>query len=638
MAVLQTWICCVLESMVSGGVSRPSIREGLLFTYSSNTHLHVALADLCVGFYHTSNMTVPNLSQFETFAALVAHFQDTNNSGNLCFAHPTNPHQSHTPLSYATTADIAQWTRRAAAKYVAYGVTPRKEGEGPKVVGLWARGGREWAASFFAIVRMGHTVVIISPRLVDQYVLDLLERSGAEFVVSPSPPPTTSPTANRNAKPNGLAAPGGGGILTTTPHNNPDKSNCTIKHIPIITPSELSSLHGSLPSDGDLFSNPATISPTDTAYQTHSSGSTSTPKLLASSQLKAVRTLQISLEHYPPSRSRWFASAFYMTVGLRGLIQTLYAEAPVFFEGDELPLTIHSAAEFAKTASEGVEGGGGGLGDMYLTPHTLNLLASSPVGIEELRRAEKVCVFGAVVNDAIGDRLVHQYGVNLAVQYGMSETMMLMWSTGREVDDREDWNWCEMIESKKPYLRMEAIEGQEGGTLYAELVCLPGCPDIMEGVRDKDGYFRTGDVWVRHPEGKERWKIVGRRDDQVKVYREGRQVVVNALEYEGRIVAGCGGLVAEAVVFGQGRGGLGVLVFVEEGRGGVEGVREKVWECIERDINASMSVEIEEKMIVVVEREREKLPQTAKYNLIRSRVYKEYEREIEATYDATNAA
>lgn len=288
----------------------------------------------------------------------------------------------------------------------------------------------------------------------------------------------------------------------------------------------------------------------------------------------------------------------------------------MFFENDRIAFTANTVVQFAREAK---------VDQMFLTPHTFTLLSSTQEGVKEMVRTDFVSCFGAVVSDDVGDRLVAEGGT-VGMQYGMTETMMTLWSTGRSADDRKEWAWLEKVPTKKKWLEMRPIDGQEG---YYELVCLPGCPDVLEIFKEEEGSFKSGDVFQRHPTNPERWKIVGRKDDQIKIYQDDRQVVVNANVYENKISNGNEDIISEVVLFGQGRHRLGVLVFTDAD---INEVEECIWKTIERDINGKLSVGIDKDMIVVIEKERSDLPQTGKYNLIRSRIYVEYEAQIERAY------
>lgn len=56
-----------------------------------------------------------------------------------------------------TVAELKQLADQAATQYVSHGLHPRQKGEKPLVVGVLAPGDIKWAATFLAVVQMGHT-------------------------------------------------------------------------------------------------------------------------------------------------------------------------------------------------------------------------------------------------------------------------------------------------------------------------------------------------------------------------------------------------------------------------------------------------------------------------------------------------
>ena len=311
----------------------------------------------------------------------------------------------------------------------------------------------------------------------------------------------------------------------------------------------------------------------------------------------------------------------YNTFGLDTVASMMRSQGIAFFENDRIAFTRESILRFARAAKAN---------EVNLTPHTLGLMAATEDGMELLRQARFVRNGGAVVPDALGDRLVRS-GIYFSIGYGLTETISLLWSSQRPPGD-DEWQWLSPIPGKKPFLEMRPIAGQDG---YYDLICLPGCKGVLEAVKAKDGSFTTGDVLQKHPTKPDRWKVIGRRDDQIKFYKNDRQVIINALTYEATVHNGNEDVVQEVVVFGQARTRLGLLIFTDaitNGTTTVEDIKARIWSTIESKINGKLQTGIDKNMIIVIQAERNSLPQTGKYNLIRARVYKQYEKEIEQAY------
>lgn len=299
-----------------------------------------------------------------------------------------------------------------------------------------------------------------------------------------------------------------------------------------------------------------------------------------------------------------------------------------YFDNDRVPFTSKRLEDFLLEARPQV---------VWATPYALELISSTELGTTILSNSDEVRSFGAVVPQSVGDSLVMR-GVNLASEYGLSEGGKLMTSALRPREDK-DWDYLMAVSQfQDQYLSFEPISLVSGGEaahkdeqLY-ELVLKKGSPAVLDSVKDADGNFATGDLFLKHPTKDGRWKIVGRKDDQLKIYMGDRQVIINAFEYENRIKAGNEDIVEEVIVFGQGKAQLGVLIFVANAvNGAMKDVRERVWTTINQNINPQMKAKIGRAMILIIA-DGKQLPRTTKFNVIRPQVYARYADVIEDTY------
>ena len=169
-----------------------------------------------------------------------------------------------------------------------------------------------------------------------------------------------------------------------------------------------------------------------------------------------------------------------------------------------------------------------------------------------------------------------------------------------------------------------------------ELIILPmfhGLAPTFANCNDPPGSFATGDLFLKHPTKFNRWKIIRRKDDQLKIYQGDRQSIVNALAYEDRIKQGNEDVLDEVLVFGQGRSKLGLLVFAQHVESKAkDAVIERVWVSIRQEINGKLQTGIDKDMILVVASDAA-LPRTGKLNVIRPQAYLKYKSLIDAAYD-----
>ncbi len=484
---------------------------------------------------------------------------------------------------------------RAAAHYSAYGLKARRTGEPPLVVAILAPATLEWAATFFAIIRMGHTVLVLSTRLADDTVTALLEKADCRAII----------------------------------HERNLQLGTSVTAMPIVSSERLSE---ELEISQDLVCDPSVIDAQgDLCYICHSSGSTGVPKLFPltheDTMGKVVR---------PPTLLRspkvaYIASALYNAFGVRMLMLCLVRGYPVYYDNDRLPFTADGLETiFMETQPQMA----------VFTPYSLGLISSRPEGIELLKQCDQVSCFGAICPQALGDKMVRE-GVRFGCAHSMSEVAPLLNSDGRPAGD-DDWAWMlplpvleGHIEFRTTRTRAADKSRSEGQELY-ELIILPtyeGLAPRFANCNDPPGAFATGDLFLKHPTKPNRWKIVGRKDDQIKIYQGDRQSIVNAIEYEENIKGGNEDVVDEVLLFGQGRSRLGVLVFSQHARGKAkDAVVERIWASISQKINARMPTGIDKDMIMIVASDAA-LPRTGKLNFIRPQVYMKYKELIDAAYN-----
>lgn len=434
---------------------------------------------------------------------------------------------------------------------------------------------------------MGHTLLTLSSRLSDDYVTRLLEKGRADVIIHDRP-----------------------FVQPTKP----------LKALPLARQDQLISVQ--IRPEKELICDPSVIKGDDTLFINHSSGSTSLPKLLPFSNDMWVTKITHYQTTFQDDHREWAASAMYNYVGFMMLCRSLQKTACSFFENDRTHFTQAGAVAFLNEAHPH---------DLHVTPWTLGVLASTPQGIDAIKKCETVRTFGAVCPDALGDMLVRR-GIDLSSSFGATETGLSMTSRFRPAGD-DEWSWLSPTPHMKPWVDLRRLDTADG--LY-ELVILPGCPDLLQSVQAEDGSYATGDLFLKHPTKPDRWKVVGRKDDQLKIYKDDRQVLVNAILYEQKISSAINDVADDVVLFGIGRGKLGVLVFAEgaeEGSKKARRIAERTWVSIQQQINGTMPVGIEKDMIVVVGTERAALPQTGKFNLIRAQVYLQFKDLIAQAYE-----
>jgi long-subunit acyl-CoA synthetase (AMP-forming) len=167
-----------------------------------------------------------------------------------------------------------------------------------------------------------------------------------------------------------------------------------------------------------------------------------------------------------------------------------------------------------------------------------------------------------------------------------------------------------------------------------ECVILPGLANcVLSNSDDPPGSFHTGDVFVPHATLPDRWKLVGRTDDLINMSFSETFV---ALPFEDHVRSHP--LVDEAVVFGNGRPKLGLLVFCSEAARGLEPeqVLDGIWQRVEQANRRGKPWTRVDRSMVVVLQSGTAWPKTDKQNVIRPMVLRQFEDVIDAMYDGVD--
>ena len=170
---------------------------------------------------------------------------------NECMSKPSNgaslalPRDGYGDFKYYSAHRLGELADNAATHLVMNGIPVRKAGEKPLTIGICAPSTISWTAACFGIFRMGHAVLILSSRLHDASVSALVAKSGCDALLHGSHRPQIDAAQE-------------------------------VKMLELLSAEQLENV---LVTD-DVHCNPKIINADeDLVFITHSSGSTSLPKL-----------------------------------------------------------------------------------------------------------------------------------------------------------------------------------------------------------------------------------------------------------------------------------------------------------------------------------------------------------------------
>ncbi|KAJ5627262.1 hypothetical protein N7528_004689 [Penicillium herquei] len=496
-------------------------------------------------------------------------------------AYPTSQNDA-TSYDYYTGQDLDEMIDQRVSTLIEDGFRPsQRDGI---IVAILALSDLHMVVTFFALTRLGYTVMMLSPRLSGEACASLLEEVGCESIIYGN-------TAT---------------IRTTVGHIIQRKLMvCRPMPVQFEVKSEESLLvlhrsRNSVRQRGKI------------ALILHSSGSTGTPKPL-------YLTHQALMTHplRGPGLTSFNPLPWYHLHGISTAFQSMWMRKTAFMWNAELPLTAESVISVLEASRPET---------VAAVPYMLQILADNPRGIAALRKCKIVTYGGAPCPDELGDHLVRE-GIHFAGSFGLTEAGLVAESLSRPEGDPY-WNYLKFFDNIQPYVWMKPIDD----SLY-ECVYLAGHPALTtSNSNEPPGSFHSKDVFTPHPTIPNRWKYASRLDDRITLVN-GEKVL--PLPIEGSIKQHP--LIHDAVVVGIGKAVPGLLVFqtqhAQKMYPSEEEYLDEIWEAInEANSCAENFSQISRDMIAVLPYDSP-VPRTDKGSMIRARVYQQYAELIESIYD-----
>ncbi|UKZ96440.1 putative NRPS-like protein biosynthetic cluster [Trichoderma asperellum] len=480
--------------------------------------------------------------------------------------------------------DVFAW--RVANHYERHLPARKSSQEKPLVVALLGVSNFEYLITLLALIKLGHTVLLLSTRITVPAIESLMNATSASTIIVDRKHLSTA-----------------GEIQNLLP---------LLQLYEII---DRQVFEYSIEAHGDTQLDSHLDPETETeniALIVHSSGSTGHPKPI-------FQTHKSCLANYANSMNMksFITMPLYHNYGICSFFRALHCRKSIHFYNAELPLTQENLLKIFQRNKFEI---------FYGVPYTLKLLSESQTGINLLQDLELVMYGGSACPDDLGNLLVEN-GVNLIGLYGATEVGQLMTSF-RPKDDKA-WNYVREHDALAPFLRWEP----RGSNLY-ECVILEGWPSKVQSSRP-DGAYATKDVFEPHPSIPRAWKFIARLDDTI-VLVNGEKF--NPVDIEGTIRSNKN--VTEAVVFGAGRAHLGILLVPAAGLAARtnEEILDIIWPVVEfANKSADAFARISRNMIRLLPHDCA-YPHTDKGSIIRQAFYQKFKVEIEETYDLADSS
>ncbi|KAI5302744.1 putative NRPS-like protein biosynthetic cluster [Ascosphaera pollenicola] len=457
------------------------------------------------------------------------------------------------------------------------------ETEKKQAVGLLAPSTLDFVVTFFAVSRLGHTILTLSPRLAPVAIANLMKENDCHHLLSGSAPQLKQNVDEaRN-------------LFDFEIHPVPARSQYDVPMANYF--------------DRKFDRETEHLKP---CVIIHSSGSTGLPKSIPLSH----RAL---LQHpiFGPGLHNFNALPWYHVHGIGSALQAMYFGKTAHMWNAALPMTAENVVTILQVARPGA---------LHTVPYVLGLMAESDKGIELLRECKIVTAAGARTPDELGDKLV-KAGVKFGTLFGMTEAGLLGDSVSRP-DGDDAWDYIRIAQSIRKYVYFNCIDEKKQ---QYEAIYLKGHPALCAENTDfpVPGSWSSKDIFTPHPTIKDAWKYLSRIDDRVTLVN-GEKVL--PLPIEGRIRTEP--LVRDCAVVGVDKPVPGLLAFRAKEYDHLSDAEflDALWPAIaDANSRAEAFSQISRDMVYLVPSNVD-YPHTDKDSIIRKQVYSKFEDEIESLY------
>ncbi|PRP79220.1 NRPS-like enzyme [Planoprotostelium fungivorum] len=462
-----------------------------------------------------------------------------------------------------------------------------QEGTQKESVGMLCTSDLDFIMTWFGLIRMGVSVILIAPQCSAAAVAQLCKSENAtQLIVHPNYLDKATEAQNM------LRETGRTLTLTCTPNRSvwTQKSSKTFPQTYSNVDEERDSVAFFYHTSGTTTGMPKTIP------QLHRSCTTAFPKILGGTPTLTMTPLYHG--------------------GGADLLRSLMSHSLLYIFPSSVPITADNMLrvfDAARRQNKPVK-------NFSSVPYVIKMLSEDERGLRELISMELVGFGGAPFPKEIGDQLTRE-GVKLVSRYGSAECGFLL-NSYRNFEEDEEWLWVRSDVGCEN-LVFEDIKTQEG---VAELV-VGNKWTVLGKTNRPDGSFATGDLFKRHATKPNTWLYIGRNDDMI-VMENGKKVEPTPMETS--ICASK--YITDAIVFGENRPYTGLLLFPSSPDMKKEEVLEKVWPTIVRTNEISPSQSVISRGMVVVMPHGTIFPKSAKGSIQRPAAYKQFEQVIEKAY------
>jgi acyl-coenzyme A synthetase/AMP-(fatty) acid ligase len=339
---------------------------------------------------------------------------------------------------------------RQGSENIAEALSTRLGSRPGQTVALLCPSSPDFLFTWLAIIRLGHSALLIAPQCSPSAVAHLCKSCDVQFLLYDEMYENLAERASEDA------SKGSGTPLETLilPFNGEDIFDVISRPPPKATTTT------------------AAVKQIEIAYLHHTSGtSTGIPKPIPQSHRAAVGVLPA----LDGRRHASFTTTPLYHGGIADLFRAWTSNALIwFFPGQHLPITAANVCKCLEVASSCASKGSPEVKYFSSVPYILQMMADDKAGLRHLQRMDIVGVGGAALPAEVGDRLVRD-NVNLISRFGSAECGFLM-SSYRDFDKDKAWQYLRSSPGGEQQSLL-MFERQEDGV--SELVIQPGWPHMV---------------------------------------------------------------------------------------------------------------------------------------------------------------
>ncbi|KAI0800375.1 acetyl-CoA synthetase-like protein [Fomes fomentarius] len=456
-----------------------------------------------------------------------------------------------------------------------------------------------------AIMSLGYIAFPLAPRTTPAVIAHLLSSTGANHVIASEDAPVQD-------------------LLRDARDILKDKG-FQVTSSPMVMPDEYSRATGN-----EKNHEVVDIADNDITLILHSSGTTAFPK-----PIRITRRGLVNLSNIPcfgevdlaGKRIAVHTNPAFHAMGLGTLIWPLTSGATFALYKPANPPVVPTPANFlARWVADKCN-------IVFCVPAFIEAWARDPINLPQLQSLDCIIFSGASVSKTTGDMLARS-GVIMHPFWGSTEVGPATMFIPRDPPPGDEWEYFKMSHHIEFY--MQPQKGMDG---IFEPIMIPTetCfPHVTNSTLDGVPVFAVGDLLEQHPTDPARWRVFGRKDDQIML-STGENV--NPVPIEAIIAQDPH--IASAIMFG--RHCIDTGVFIEPAasvdlqgweRKKVEEFKDLIWPAIEKaNERASDYARIKRNMILVAHPDTP-LEHTPKGTARRGVCLKLYAAEIHALYTA----